>query len=91
MLKLNSGIKVPKDHPNIDGIMNDLIRSVSKFNGGYTDMQFFIEHDNFIIVPRFYPINEDVEDINEDKVIEKREDYQPHQYVRQVPANDSKE
>jgi superfamily II DNA or RNA helicase len=78
---LNSGLLIPKDHPEYEVIKKDLTRNILGWNGDNETFKFFVELKNKILIPRFYPVN--------DKIIDKRpegEDIDIESFV--TPRND---
>jgi superfamily II DNA or RNA helicase len=84
MLIRNSGIEIPSDHPRFNAIIKDLTITQQKFNS--TDSETFVFYENInngILIPRYYPVNDEVEDqtcegldIDIDSKIELRNDTQ---------------
>jgi hypothetical protein len=61
MLERNSGIILPKTHPNYDIIEHDLNRIIYGFNGKISKILFYRDLGDSILIPRMYPV-EDVID-----------------------------
>lgn len=61
MIYKRSGLLIPKNHPEYESIKKGLHRYLQMFNcNGYDEKFFFKEFpDGSILIPRFYPINND--------------------------------
>jgi superfamily II DNA or RNA helicase len=57
-----SGIMVPNDHPEYDAIKQDLNRYVSTWDGGTENLVFYEELKTGILIPRYYPVNDEIID-----------------------------
>jgi superfamily II DNA or RNA helicase len=61
-LTRTSGIILPKTHPKYIDVIRDLNRSVETFTGSIVNIKFYEELDDFILIPRFYPLDEEIVD-----------------------------
>lgn len=68
MIIRTSGLEISKDHPEIENISNILTRHVVEYGSNeYVERCFYIEKENGdILIPRYFPISEDIEDCSED-------------------------
>lgn len=67
MLIRDSGIFIPNDYYNIENIKQDLTIKQQMFNSSeYQTMIFYEELNGGILIPRFYPVCDEVENINTD-------------------------
>lgn len=66
MLRRTSGILLPKSHSEYDEIIRDLNREIETFDGSLVNIAFYEDMGNEILIPRFYPLDEDVVDLSED-------------------------
>ena len=64
MLNRGSGIFLPFNHKMFDAVISDLDRMVRQWTGDYERMLFYTDVDGGILIPRFYPIGEDVVDLS---------------------------
>jgi superfamily II DNA or RNA helicase len=62
MLKKTSGIELPKNHPYFEKIQTDLDRSIRNFDGSTHQVKFYKDCGDHILIPRFYPMHERIED-----------------------------
>lgn len=67
-LKRVGGILLPKDHPQFDIIERDLNRVSLGFNGELVKMVFYEDVGDDILIPRFYPVDDEIEDLTSDGV-----------------------
>jgi hypothetical protein len=63
MLTRTSGITIPRDYYLYQQIEKDLTRIVYQWNGDKSVIRFFENVDGGIMIPRFYPINDEINDI----------------------------
>jgi len=63
-LKRTSGIILPKYHPKFEQIEKNLNRIIYGFNGNISRIKFYKDCDDHILIPRYYPIENDMEDIS---------------------------
>ena len=66
MLKRTRGIILPKTHPKFEQIERHLNRIVYGFNGDVTRMLFYEDMGDSIMIPRYYPLDDEIEDITKD-------------------------
>ena len=66
ILKRTSGLILPKTHPKFEQIERDLNRIVYGFNGDVTRMIFYENVGDSIMIPRYYPLDDEIEDLAED-------------------------
>lgn len=60
----NSGLCIPKDYTGLENIKNDLRRKLFNYmDNTYKELEFFYEKNDYILIPRYYNI--------EDKIIDK--------------------
>ena len=65
MIVRNSGLIIPNDHPDIDKIKKDLTIKQTKFNSDEIQtMLFYQELNDSILIPRYYPIKDEIFDEN---------------------------
>lgn len=65
-LNKSFGIHIPLDYPNYDIIVSDLDRKLYGWNGEIIRVKFYTKYDNNnIVIPRFYPLDCDVNDESE--------------------------
>lgn len=62
MLNRTSGIILPKTHPKFHEVESKLNRYVETWDGGSQQIIFYEDLGDSILIPRFYPIGEDVRD-----------------------------
>lgn len=62
MLIRKNGIILPKSHIGYDIIENDLNRIIYGFNNSVSRIKFYREFEDYILIPRYYPVNESVND-----------------------------
>jgi len=65
-LKRTSGIIIPKVHPEYEYIEKDLNRVIYTFTGDTERMIFYKDLGDSILIPRNYPLKDDVEDLSEE-------------------------
>lgn len=69
MLKRTCGIFIPNEHLKIDIIKNDLTIKQIKFKSSeYDTFRFYEEVNGGILIPRYYPIDEPIEDLTENGI-----------------------
>ncbi len=66
MLIRTSGINIPYNHELFESIELSLNRNIRGWNEVLTNMKFYQETEEGILIPRFYPLNEDVYSITDD-------------------------
>lgn len=68
MLRRTSGIILPKSHVLYESIVTDLNRVVETFNGDLETICFYeeLENEDSILIPRYYPIDEPIEDCSDE-------------------------
>lgn len=57
-----SGLILPKTHPSYPQIETHLTRTVYDFNGEISRLLFYEDFDDHILIPRYYPIEDQIED-----------------------------
>lgn len=57
---------LPKTHPKYEQIEMNLNRVIQGYNGEFTRMLFYEDREDHIIIPRYYPIDDDIEDLTID-------------------------
>ncbi len=62
MLVRTSRIKLPKDHPEFLQIATSLDRVVQEYNGDSKLLTFYEDFEDYILIPRFYPVQDIVID-----------------------------
>jgi len=62
MLKRTSGIILPKSHSDYNKIKSDLDRYIVGWNQETTKVSFYNDLGDSILIPRFYPVNEEIKD-----------------------------
>jgi len=62
MIVKKSGILIPVDHPEFLKIKKHLTRVVVNWDDSLYKMELFITNSNGIIVPRFYPVDDNIVD-----------------------------
>lgn len=61
-----SGLLIPSNHPTIDIIRSDLTRTIEDYNGDIRTVNFFQPIGNDILIPRFYPVKDQIIDDSSD-------------------------
>lgn len=64
MLKRSSGISLPKSHPEYGRISQHLDRMVRGWDDSVERMIFYEDVGDHILIPRFFPIDEKIEDLS---------------------------
>lgn len=67
-LKRTSGIVLPKSHPKYINVIRDLNRSVETFTGTMVNLKFYEDIGDSILIPRYYPLGEEVIDKSDEGV-----------------------
>jgi len=67
-LKRVGGILLPKTHPHFDIIKKDLTRTTVGYNGDIGRMTFYEDVGDNILIPRFYPVDDEIDDMTNDGV-----------------------
>ena len=62
MLVKTSGLLLPKNHEDYIRVITDLDRVIYGWDGHPEKMKFFQDLGNSVLIPRFYPIKEDIID-----------------------------
>lgn len=62
MLKRYSGLVIPHNHPECSEIKQRLDRNIQEFNGGMSNIKFFEDIGEGILIPRHYPVKSDIQD-----------------------------
>lgn len=62
MLIRKSGIILPKTHEKFVEVCSNLTRMVEDWNSTSTLLSFYEEFEDYVLIPRFYPIGEEVKD-----------------------------
>lgn len=69
LLEKSSGIFLPNEYKDIEDIKRDLTIKQQMFNSTeYQTLTFYEELNGGILIPRFYPVKDDVEDINNEGI-----------------------
>jgi len=64
MLIRTSGIQIPKNHPKFQEIENSLNRYVETWDGGSQHILFYEDMGDHILIPRFYPVDDPIQDMS---------------------------
>lgn len=62
MLVRTSGIELPKNHPRFMEVESKLNRYVETWDGDAKQILFYEDMGDYVLIPRFYPIEEDIID-----------------------------
>ena len=75
MLKRTSGIELPKNHPLYHETEVKLNRYIEDWDGEGKQIQFYEDMGDHILIPRFFPIKDEINDMSnegDDIVIESK-------------------
>ena len=68
MLVKTSGIVIPKTHSQYEMIRSELDRWMETWDGNSVNIKFYEENSNSILIPRYYPVRDKINDNSEEGV-----------------------